>query len=298
LRKKIAVDLTESIKKLNVIAKKMVTSDMIGSYRSVFRGKGLEFDSYRNYDPNEDDASRIDWKASKRANQLLVRKYVEERKIEVFFIVDVSNSMIFGSTEKLKNEYVAEFVIALTHAILTVGDKVGMALFNENIIYKIVPDTGMKQFTKIARNLVDPYNYGGGFNLSGALELPFSYLKTRGILFIVSDFMGMKNDEWQKKLKMLSARYDVICVIVRDPRDKEMPEGVGQVLVSDPCSKKEILIDSNIIKKVYEDYARKEEKKMEDMMKNSRCDFVFLNTDELFTKPIVNLFKMREKKWK
>ena len=91
------------MKEFEIAIKKMVFTRIVGRYTSIFRGKGLEFDTYRNYSPG-DDASFIDWKASARANELLVKEYVEERDVKIFFLVDVSSSMVFGSTEKLKNE--------------------------------------------------------------------------------------------------------------------------------------------------------------------------------------------------
>ena len=89
-----------------IIAKKFVNSGFLGSYTSFFRGRGLEFENYRSY-TESDDASFIDWKASLRSNNLLVKEYVEERALNVFLLIDVSSKMFFSSTQKLKNEYAA-----------------------------------------------------------------------------------------------------------------------------------------------------------------------------------------------
>ena len=298
MKKKLEIDISKSIKKLHLITKQLVTEEVIGGYKSVFRGRGLEFDSYREYAP-DDDANLIDWKASKRANKLIVRKYVEERSLEVFFLVDSSNSMVFGSSEKLKNEYSAELVVALSHAVLVSGDKAGIALFNDQIVSKTPPATGMKQFNSIIRTLKDPENYGGGFDLANALNFLLTYLKHKGILFIISDFIGMKDEGWKTQLKWLSTKFDVICIMIRDPRDKILPKDLnGQILISDPYSQKELLIDPKVLGDVYYKYVNEQEKNIKDMVKECKSDFLTVYTDESFVKPMFNLFNMRKRKWR
>jgi len=298
MKKRVDIDVSKSIKKLHIITKQLISEQVIGGYKSVFKGKGLEFDSFREYSP-DDDAEMIDWKASKRANQLLVRKYVEERSLNVFFLVDVSNSMVFGSSEKLKNEYSGEIVAALSHAILIAGDKVGIALFNDQIVSRIPPGVGMKQFNKIIRELKNPGNYGGNFDLENILKFPLKYLKSKGILFIISDFIGMKDDNWKEPLKWLSTKFDVVCMMVRDPRDKVMPKDLKeQVLISDPYSNKELLIDTQILKDAYFKYVNEQEKKIKNVIRDCRSDFITIYTNEPFVKPLLELFNVRKKRWR
>ncbi len=297
IRRKVNVDIPSAMKKLKVIIHMLMTTKFLETYVSVFRGKGLEFDSYRSY-TMDDDASLIDWKASARTKELLVRKYVEERKLEVFFLIDVSNSMVFGSTEKLKNEYVAELVVALANAVLTAGDKVGYALFNSDITIKSPPLTGKKQFYTLANALVNPNTYGGGFDLYNALKFPLSFLKPGGIIFIISDFIGMKDDNWVKPLKWLSVNFDVIFLMIRDPRDKMLPRDAGQVLVADPYSHREVLVDAKLVREAYQACAERQEKELKRLTLESGVDLVPISTDESFVKPIVELFMMRKRRWK
>lgn len=296
-KRKLNIDVPGSMRKLRVITKQLMTTRFLLTYVSVFRGKGLEFDSYRSY-TLDDDASLIDWKASARAKQLLVRKYVEERKLEVFFLIDTSNSMVFGSTEKLKNEYTAELVVALANAVLTAGDKVGYACFNSSITHKIPPLTGKKQFYTLIKSLTNPDTYGGGFDLYNALRFPLTFLKPGGIIFVISDFIGMKDDRWTTPLKWLSSKFDVICLMIRDPRDKMLPRDIGQVLISDPYSHKEILVDARLVKDVYQTYVDRQERELERMTKESNVLFVPIYTDKPFVKPIVELFLARKRRWR
>lgn len=296
-KRKLNVDIPSAMKKLKVIINMLMTTKFLETYVSVFRGKGLEFESYRSY-TLDDDASLIDWKASARAKELLVRKYVEERKLEIFFLIDVSSSMVFGSTEKLKNEYTAELVIALASAILTAGDKVGYAFFNWDITSKVAPQTGKKQFYTLVKELTNPDTYGGGFDLYNALKAPLTFLKPGGIIFVISDFIGMRDDTWIKPLKWLSTKFEVICLMIRDPRDKVLPRDIGQVLVSDPYSHREIIVDSKLIREAYQTYVDRQEKELKRVAKESSVDFVPIYTDKSFVKPVVELFMTRKKRWK
>lgn len=296
-KRKISVDVPAAMQKLKVIITMLTTKKFLETYVSVFRGKGLEFDSYRNYTMS-DDASLIDWKASARAKKLLVRKYVEERKLEVFFLIDVSNSMIFGSTEKLKNEYTAELVVALANAVLTAGDKVGYAFFSSGITLKMPPQTGKKQFYTLVKELVNPDTYGGGFDLYNALQFPLTFLKPGGIIFVVSDFIGIRDDTWIKPLKWLSTKHDVVCMMIRDPRDKVLPKDVGQVLVSDPYSHREVMVDSKLVREAYQAYAERQEKELERIAKESNVDLVPIYTNESFVKPVIELFMARKRRWR
>lgn len=297
IKKKLNIDIPGSMKKLQTITNMLITTKLRKSYVAVFRGKGLEFDSYRDY-TLADDSSLIDWKASAKAKKTLVKKYVEERKLEVFFLIDVSSSMVFGSTEKLKNEYAAELMVALASAVMSAGDKIGYALFNSDIVVKTPPLSGKKQFYGLVKALADPNNYGGGFDLHNALKFSLKFLKTRGIMFIVSDFIGMKDDKWKTPLKWLSSKSEVICLMIRDPRDKILPKDAGQVLISDPYSHKTTLVDSNLLREAYQSYVDQQEKELKKIARESNVDFVPLYTDKPFVKPIVELFMLRKKRWR
>ena len=127
MKKELNLELSESIKRLKIFTNQIVNTSFVGGYKSVFKGHGMEFEDYREYTPN-DDASTIDWKASVRSKQLLVREFVEERNLNVFFLIDASSSMVYGSTDKLKMEYAAEIVATLSYTILQAGDSISFAL--------------------------------------------------------------------------------------------------------------------------------------------------------------------------
>ena len=111
--KSLNIDLLPVLRKIPFVKKGLLTSTTVGAYKSVFKGRGLEFAGYRPYSTT-DDASLIDWKATARTGDVLVREYIEERNLNIIFLFDVSDSMLFGSTDKLKAEYAAELVASLS----------------------------------------------------------------------------------------------------------------------------------------------------------------------------------------
>lgn len=295
-KRRLKVDFNEAIRVLGITPRGVVTTGFLGNYKSAVRGKGLEFDSYRRYDQG-DDAQLIDWKATVRSNQLLVKQFIEERNLEIFFLVDASSSMITTSTPKLKCEYVAEIVASLAYVALHVGDAAGMALFTKDTVKHIPLGTGMEQFFSISEALVDPDHYGGMFNFSEALKHCIQNLKPMALLIIISDFI-MAGDNWETLLKMAAEKFDLIGIMVRDPIDQSLPKVPCQVLVSDAYSGERMVIEPNVVAGEYEYEAKKEIKELRQAFKDSNADFLKLDTTERFVEPIMRLFTERRTRWR
>jgi uncharacterized protein (DUF58 family) len=296
-KRKLNIEVTPIVKKIEALTKRLVQTKVIGEYISVFKGAGLEFDGFKHY-TQDMDAGEIDWKASVRAKELLVQKYREVRELLVYFMFDVSDSMIFGSTTKLKNEYAAEFILALTYTILTAGDSVGVINFSDRVVNRVSASKGTTQFYKIANRLMQPELYGGGFNLSVASDFALNFIKKKGsVVLIVSDFYGLgKGIAWQKKLKLMSAKFDLVCIIVRDPRDIMLPSDVKQVMVEDPFSGNRLLIDSKLLKERYESYTRKQDKALLKFFDENNIDYMVLNTDQDYLQAMFKFFNVRKSK--
>lgn len=288
------INIPYAIKQLEIVTKNLVTTKLIGDYKSIFKGRGLEFDSYREY-TEQDDSSLIDWKASSRVNKLLVKQFVEERNLDVFFLVDTSSTMLFGSTEKLKIEYAAELVASLSYIILRSGDKVGLAIFNNNIVKLLPLQQGNKQFFIISNTLVNQSFYGGPYNISNAIKFLMKYLKKGTMLIIVSDFLGLE-DNWQNSIKNAAQKFDVISMMIRDPRDRSLPPNY-KVVLEDPYSDSRIIIDSNKIRQQYQSYVNQEETNIKKSFLNSRADFLLLSTDQSFFEPLLHFFRERQRRW-
>ncbi|MFH0798009.1 MAG: DUF58 domain-containing protein [Candidatus Woesearchaeota archaeon] len=294
-KRRLNIEVTPIVKKIEALTKRLVQTKVLGEYISVFKGAGLEFDGFKAYTPDM-DGGEIDWKASVRAKELLVKKYREIRELQVYFLLDVSESMVFGSTEKLKNEYSVEFLLALSYTILTAGDSVGTIVFSDHVVHRISAGKGTTQFYRMARCLVDPTLYGGGYDLNKAADFALNFIKKRGsVVIIVSDFYGLKETAWQKKLKLMAAKFDLVCVIIRDPRDKELPSDVGQVMIEDPYSGNRLVIDSKLLKKRYESYTKKQDKELISFFDENNIDYIELATNKDYLDAMFTFFNMRKK---
>lgn len=261
-------------------------------YRSIIRGKGLEFDSFREFGEGE-DASLIDWKASLRANALLARNYIEERNIEVYFILDVSNSMLSGSGKRLKAEYACELVAALGHLVISSGDKVGILMVSDSVVKFLRPSSSVNQFRLLSKYISDANLYGGGFNLDEALGYILKQgLKKESVFILVSDFVLMhKNIE--KILKVLGHRFEAMAIMVRDPIDESLPRLSYQFTIQDPYSGRQMIVDPSLLSEKYSENVLIKKNSLKKVLEKSKVDLVEVMIDKPFIVPIMSFLKSR-----
>ncbi|MFA5797806.1 MAG: DUF58 domain-containing protein [Candidatus Woesearchaeota archaeon] len=290
--RKLDADLLPKIRKADIYAKQNVLSSIIeGNWTTTFKGHGIEFAGYRAYSYG-DDASLIDWKASLRAKTSLVKEYEEEKSVNVYFLLDVSNSMLFTSQKKLKAEIGAEIVSSVSYAVLHAGDGVGLSMITDKLVTRLPINMGRKMHYFIMNDLSNVNNYGGGFDLDAVFKYLFSSLKDRAVIIIISDFIGL-NNEWYKYLRIAAQKYQIIGIMLRDPRDRELPKDSGQYILEDPFTKDNLYIDTTRFSAAYKAYVEKEEAEIEKHFKATKSDFIKLSTDgEIYT-PLIKFFKRR-----
>lgn len=293
---KLKINLDFSLKRLDLVTKGLVTTKFLGGYASAFKGQGLEFADYRNYNEGSDDASLIDWKASRRVNDLLVKEFVEERNLEIIFLVDVSEKMLTSSVKKLKAEYIAELVSSFSYSMLKAGDSVGILLFSDRIVKYIPPQSGLRQYYSITKNLSETSNYGGYADVEKAIDFIFKTGSKNALVILISDFIYPFSSE--KSLKLTARKFDLITFMIRDSRDMTLPQGIGEVIVEDPHSGEVLLINPKKIRKEYARLTNSDVTHIRNLMKKAGADFLFLETNKPFVKPLLEFFKAREAKWR
>jgi len=299
--KELRLNLKPLLRKAFLITKKDITGSedrmtgsgkkQVGSRRALFGAKGFEFEKFREFVPG-DDAEKIDWIASLRAQKMLVRVYSEEQNKDIIFFLDVSSSMSYSSHGKLKNEYAAELVATLCFALADSGDNIGLVMFTDHIINVVPPAAGKQQFMRIVRELTNPTYYEGNFDLGKSISQLMRFEKKSAVIVIVSDFIGLKPD-WEHMFNTLaSPQYEVIGIMVRDPMDNQFPEGhyIGQIVIADPFSNDQLLMDPNRIAKKYKNYNEEEIDKIKNVFRKSKSGFLMLYTDELFMDKVARLF--------
>ncbi|MGL4671242.1 DUF58 domain-containing protein [Cetobacterium sp.] len=210
----------ELLKKIkNIEIKATILSDNIfaGQYQSCLKGNGMEFADIRRYAPG-DDVKKIDWKVTAKQRKAYVKEFVEERELSVFLLVDVSASNRF----KDKLDLITELVGSLAFSANKNGDRVGALFFSDEIEKVISLKKGKKHALSIIENLLTLNPKGQNTNIANALRYFGKIFKRRSIIFLISDFL---DDNYERELKILSKRHEVISVRIGDRKFESLPKG-------------------------------------------------------------------------
>jgi len=290
------IDLEPKMGKVDINSRKDVLSmSLQGEWSTAFKGRGIEFAGFRKYQYG-DDASLIDWKASLRSKEILIREFEEYKNFTIFFLFDVSDSMLFSSHDKLKCEYSAEVIYTLADAINKAGDSVGMAMFNTTFVNKIAPFVGMEVMNNMKANLLNRNNYGGGFDFKKSLLMAKSFIPGRAVIIIVSDFLGLSKG-WEKYVQMMSQDFELIALMIRDPRDRDLPSDAGQLMLKDPYTGQNMYIDTSVMSERYKKESLSQEEYVKYIFSRSRGDFLLLTTDnENYIRDLLTFFQKRSKR--
>lgn len=293
--KELKIDLTPALGKLDVYSRRDILSrTMTGEWATVFKGRGIEFAGFRAY-VYGDDASMIDWKASLRSKETLIREFEEFKNFTVFFLFDVSDTMLFSSGDKLKCEYAAELIYVMADAINKAGDSVGMSMFNDSLINKVYPNIGAEVMHNIKANLLNSRNYGGLMDIKKVLRLTASFVSQKAVLIIVSDFLGFE-EGWEKYIRMLSDDYEIIGLMISDPRDLELPASGGQFMLKDPLSGENLYVDVKKYAGIYKEKTSERVRWIHNLFIKSKGDFLSLRTDEDYLIKVIQFFERRSKR--
>lgn len=263
-----------------------------------YKGKGLEFDGYREY-TYQDDAKTIDWKATLRANKKLVRLFNEERNKNIIFLFDASSSMCYGSIDKLKIEFAAELISSLAYSYEINGDSIGLVMFTDHLKHKRQPSVGNPQWLQITRDLADPSNYEGNFSLGNTIKEFLGFVMGEAVVFLISDFIGLTKDKgWEKYFEIMTTRFEVISIMIRDPFDNQLPSGIGEAVISNPYGNDSICLNMDKLRFKYGNYNGKQISRFKEFCEKHQSDFLMLETDKDFVQPVTNFLIRREVIWR
>lgn len=238
--KVIPADLARQIRYIQIYTSKAATNALAGEYESVFKGRGMEFDEVREYQPG-DDVRSIDWNVTARTGQPYVKRYVEERELTVFFAVDLSASGAFGSGAKKKSEVAAEICALLAFSAIKNNDKVGLLLFSETIELFIPAKKGVSHVLRIIREVLYYQPQEKGTDIAQALEYLGKVMHKQGVIFLLSDFIAQ---DFRKPLGILAKKHDLIAVSITDRREQLLPT-LGLLELEDAESGRVSLIDTS-----------------------------------------------------
>lgn len=220
----------------SLMAEKNIYSLLAGRHASKMRGRGLDFEEVRKYVPG-DDIRNIDWKVTARTRTTYSKVFNEEKERPNFALVDMSASMMFGSTQFTK-AYIAGIVTALAgFKVIKRGDRFGGLIFNDQSYDQIQPKRSRKNLQHFFNHLVS-YNeqllstqkLTQDTRLNEMLYKTSTSLGHDYLVVVVSDFLRV-DDQTLKHLINISKHNDVICAQIVDPMEIQLPE--AKMLLSD-----------------------------------------------------------------
>jgi uncharacterized protein (DUF58 family) len=281
------------VRAIEIVTRRLVNDVFSGEYHSVFKGRGIEFDEVREYQPG-DDVRSIDWNVTARMGRPYVKRFVEERELVVVFLLDVSASGRFGSKAKTKIDTAAEICALLAFSAIQNNDKVGAIIFSETVEEYIPPDKGKRHALHVIRNTLFHTPKGKGTDIAGALEYLLRVIKRRAVVFVLSDFLA---PEFSSPLAVAANKHDLIGVRIGDPRERLAGAG-GLVRLWDQERGAETLVDlSN--KRALERFNRllaKRDEDLEKIFKRHNVDWIDIDTEMDYVKPLNLFFRARAKR--
>ncbi|UCD16057.1 MAG: DUF58 domain-containing protein [Candidatus Omnitrophota bacterium] len=286
-------EVLQKIRRIQITTSRMVTDVFAGQYKSVFKGKGMEFQEVREYQPG-DDIRCIDWNVTARLGHPYVKKFVEERELSVMFLVDASLSTYFGTTEKLKSQIAAEICSLLAFSAIKNNDKVGLLIFTDRIEKFVPPRKGLKHILRIIREVIYFKPQGRGTDIPIALEYLNKICRRKSVAFIISDFLG---GDFKKALSIANKKHDIVAISVTDPREKQLA-AAGVVEFADAETGEVFFIDTH--DRRTQAQFNKRSSQILDKRKKTFASIGVDNIDIESSKPyvseLVKFFRMREKR--
>lgn len=290
--------VAKKVRLIEIQTDQAVDDVLAGEYSSVFKGSGMEFEEVREYAPG-DEIRSIDWNVTARMGKPFVKRYVEERELTIWFLVDLSASGSFGSRSQLKSETAAEFCALLAFAAIRNNDKVGLVVFTDRVELSIAPSKGRTHVLRLIRELLRFAPQGRGTDLGTALEYLGRVTHKRGVVFLVSDFLtpAPLAQEGGKRLRILARRHDLVAVVVGDARERELPN-VGLIELEDAETGERVLLDTSSakVRREYASAARRRLEALRDFFRATGIDQVEVLTGQDYVRDLRTLFRRRGRK--
>ncbi len=286
-------EVIKKIRQIEIRTKKLVNELFSGEYHSTFKGQGMEFEEVRQYEPG-DDVRLIDWNVTARMGLPYIKKFREERELSVVLLIDASSSGRFGTRDRFKNETAAELGALLAFSAIKNNDKVGLIIFTDRIEKFVPPKKGRAHVLRIIREIIYFKPQGKGTNIAAALEYFNKVIRRKSVVFLVSDFLS---EGFSKPLQIANNKHDIIAIKVSDPRESIFDD-VGLIELEDAETGEVLIIDTGS-KEFRREFAARASEDVAELKKGLRSinlDFINIRTDQSYIVPLINFFKMREKR--
>lgn len=285
--------ILSKIRRLELKTRGLVDAAFAGQYRSVFKGRGMNFEEVREYQPG-DEVRTIDWNVTARLGHPYVKKFTEERELTVMLVVDVSASGDYGSVNLSKRELAAEVACVIAFSAIRNNDKVGLLLFSDHVEMFVPPKKGRLHTLRMIREILFFEPKGRGTEPIEALRYLNRVLTRRAVVFTISDFQAQ---HFERELGITARRHDLIAVPVIDPREEALPD-VGIVTFEDAETGEQVEVNTSdaSVRSAYAQMIAKQREQLAHLFRRKRIDTISLQTDEDYLPQLQAFFRTRERR--
>ncbi|WP_352422058.1 DUF58 domain-containing protein [Proteiniphilum sp.] len=285
-------DLLKKVRHIEIKARGLSRNIFAGEYHSAFKGRGMAFSEVREYQYG-DDMRDIDWNVTARYNRPYIKIFEEERELTVMLLIDVSESLGFGSQSLLKRDIVAEIAATLAFSAIQNNDKIGVIFFTDKVEKFIPPKKGRKHILYIIREILGFKPEGNGTDLNVTLRYMTNAIKKRCTAFLISDFVDA--GDYKQALRIAAKKHDVAAIQVYDKLSTEL-QPVGLMKVRDPETGEERWINtsSKKVRERYRSWWNDTQVTMGNAFRQSGIDSVSVSTQSDYVKLLLQLFKQRK----
>ena len=285
-------EVLKEVRRIQIVARKQVNDLLAGEYLSAFQGRGMEFNTVREYVPG-DEIRSIDWNVTARTGVPYIKTFCEERELTVMLVVDVSASGIFGSQRVSKMDNAIEVAAVLMFTALKNNDKVGLVFFADDVVKYIPPRKGRGNVLRLIRELLAVEPIKAETNITKALEFLGRVQRRKCVLLLVSDFLG---PDCSRALAIANQRHDCVAVTLSDPRESTLPD-VGFITLRDAETDELLELDTRHpkVRALFAKRAEERERTLTSWLRRANVDRLTIQTDQPYAQSLQRFFKARER---
>lgn len=288
-------NLLKKLRDYEIRIRKAINSQMHGDFHSVFKGTGLEFEDVRQYQYG-DDVRTIDWNTSAKGHGAFVKTFREEKEQTIFFILDVSASQEVGPAGQRKIDIGREICGVLTLSAIKEGSHVGMMGFSDVKENYVKPGRGMRHAFKILNSMFALEPRSRQTDIDAAVKFAMGMLRRKSVIIFISDFI---DEDYEKNLKALAHRHDLVVIHLIGHQERNLP-GLGIIPLHDNESGKTVWVNSSSprfreqVNKVLSGSAET----LGQVCRSAGANYLSVDTSQDFVEPLVELFKVRNRRGK
>ena len=286
-------EILRKVQRIEIVANRSVNDLLAGHYRSVFRGRGMEFDEVREYQPG-DEIRTIDWNVTARTGTPFIKRFSEERELTVMFVLDVSASNAFGSGDQSKLDRMVEMAALLMFSALKNNDKVGLLTFANDVQQYFPPRKGKANVLRLIREMISAEPVHEETKIDGALQFLNQVQKRRCVSFLLSDFQSPAS---RHALAVSNGRHDLVAITVVDRREQQLP-AVGFLRLRDAESGEIVEVDTRHprIREMFETESARRSDELSTLLRRAGVDQLQVSSTEPYATSLRKFFLTRERR--